>query len=155
VTQQGFSRSPQPKLLIKIKILLVGNYRADIKSSEREQEHYNLPFLHLMATHIVSWGGNEHLISPVPSSTPSIVSVDSVLSHERETSSTVHWQEATGPAPESLAERMSSLLAEPSGSETSTSASTHQRADTADDSFTRHHKYFFKDGNVTFLVRGV
>jgi hypothetical protein len=106
-----------------------------------------------MATHIVSWGGNEHVISPVSSSTPSIVSVDSVLSLERETSSTV--QEATGPAREPLAERMTSLFAEPSGSETLTSASAYQRADTADGSFTRHHKYFFKDGNVTFLVRGV
>ncbi len=103
-----------------------------------------------MATHIVSWGGN---ISPVPSSTPSIVSVDSVLSHERETSSTV--QEATAPAPGPLAKRLSSLFAELSGSETLTSASTGQKADTADGSFTRHHKYFFKDGNVTFLVRGV
>jgi hypothetical protein len=106
-----------------------------------------------MATHIVSWGGNEHVISPVPSSTPTIASADSVLSHERETSSTV--QEATGPTRESLAKHMSPLLAEPNGSETLTSASTYQRADTADDSFTRHHEYFFKDGNVTFLVRGV
>jgi hypothetical protein len=102
---------------------------------------------------VVSWGGNEHVISPAPSSTPSIVSIDSVLSHGRDTSSTV--QETTGPASESSAKRMSSLLAEPSGSEKSTSASTYQRADTADDSFARHHKYFFKDGNVTFLVRGV
>jgi hypothetical protein len=106
-----------------------------------------------MATHIVSWGGSEHIISPVPSSTPSIVSVDSI--HELEAFSIVQPEEATGPAPESLANRMSSLLAEPSGNETSTSASTCQKADTADDSFTRHHKYFFKDGNVTFLVRGV
>ena len=93
-------------------------------------------------------------MSPVPSSTPSIVSVDSVLSHECETSSTV--QEAAGPARDSLARRILSLLAEPNGNETSTSASTSQkRADTVDGSFTRHHKYFFKDGNVTFLVRGV
>jgi hypothetical protein len=110
-----------------------------------------------MATQIVSWGANEHIISPVPStsSTPSIVSVDSVLSLERETSSTVQELEATGPAPESLAKRLCSLLVERSGSETLTSASTFQKAGTADDSFTRHHKYFFKDGNVTFLVRGV
>ena len=103
--------------------------------------------IHPMATtHIVSWGRSEHVISPVPSSTPSIVSVDSILSHELEDSSIV--QEATGgPARESLAKRMSSLFAEPSGNGAST-------ADTADDSFTRHHKYFFKDGNVTFLVRG-
>ena len=108
-----------------------------------------------METHIVSWGGNDsdHTVSPSISSTPSIVSVDSVLSHERGASSTA--QEATGPAPESLAKRMSSLLAKPSEIMMSTSASTHQRADTADESFTRHHKYFFKDGNVTFLVRGV
>jgi hypothetical protein len=112
-----------------------------------------LPLSSLMATHIVSWGDNEHVISPAPSSTPSIVSVDSVLLHGPDTSSTV--QEATGPASESSTKRMSSLLAEPSGSETSTLASTCQKADTADDSFKRHHKYFFKDGNVTFLVRGV
>ena len=86
-----------------------------------------------MATHTVFWGDYEHVISPVPSSTPSIDSVDSFLSHD-ETSSTV--QEATGPAPESLAKRMSSLSVEPSGSETLTSASTYPRADSADDSFT-------------------
>jgi hypothetical protein len=100
-----------------------------------------------MATHIVSWGGSEHVISPAPSSTASIVSVDSVLSHERETSSTV--QELT-------AKRLSLLLAEQREYlEKLGSASAYQRADAADDSFTRHHKYFFKDGNVTFLVREV
>jgi hypothetical protein len=42
------------------------------------------------------------------------------------------------------------------GSETSTPASTYSSADPAgDDSFIRHQTYFFKDGNVTFLVRGV
>ena len=86
-----------------------------------------------------------------PSSTPSIVPIYSAFSHERDTSSTV--QEATGPTHESFMRLMSFLLAEPSGSETPTR--THQRADTVDDSFTRHHKYFFKDGNITFLVRGV
>jgi hypothetical protein len=104
-----------------------------------------------MATHIVSWGGNEHIISPVLSSTSSIVSIDSILLTQTYDISAFKKQP---PAPESLARRMSSLLVEPSGSETSTSASTYPRADTADDSFIRHHKYFFKDGNVTFLVRG-
>ncbi|KAF8504683.1 hypothetical protein F5888DRAFT_774080 [Russula emetica] len=107
-----------------------------------------------MATQIVFWGGNERIISPVPSSTPSIVCVDSVVSHERETSSTVQEATGPGPAPESLAKRMVSLLAGPSGGETSTSTRTYQRVDTADDSFTHHHKYFFKDGNVSFLVDG-
>ena len=51
---------------------------------------------------------------------------------------------------------MSSVLTEPSGNETaSTSASTYPRDDAADASFVRHHKYFFKDGNVTFLVSGI
>jgi hypothetical protein len=54
-------------------------------------------------------------------------------------------------AVESLDKQMSS---EPSGSasETLTSANIYRMADAADDSFIRHPKYFFKDGNVTFLV---
>ncbi|KAF8504688.1 hypothetical protein F5888DRAFT_1903604 [Russula emetica] len=100
-----------------------------------------------MATHVVSWGGKEHITLPAVSSTkPSIVSIDSVLPHRRETSSVV--QEA----PRSYAKHMSPLLIESSGSETSTSASTYSRADAGDDSFIRHHKYFFQDGNVTYLV---
>jgi len=100
-----------------------------------------------MATHTVSWGGNSHVISPVSSSTSSIVPIDSILLHKRTTAV------QGAPAPESSSRRMSSLSVEPSGSETLTSASTYLRADSADDSFIRHHKYFFKDGNVTFLVR--
>ncbi|KAF8504685.1 hypothetical protein F5888DRAFT_774304 [Russula emetica] len=101
-----------------------------------------------MATNIVSWGGNGHIISPIISSASSIVSIDSVLPHKHTT--TVQGASA----PESSAKRMSSLSVEPSGSETLTSASTYQRADSTDDSFIRHHKYFFEDGNVTFLVDG-
>ena len=48
------------------------------------------------------------------------------------------------------------LLIKPSGSETAfTSASTYTRADETDASFVQHPKYFFKDGNVTFLVSGI
>ena len=103
----------------------------------------------LMATHIVSWGGNDSIVSPVISSVPSIVSIDFILPHKRTTTSA--FQGASGP--ESLAKRMSSLPVEPR-SEASTSASIYQSADLADEEFIRHHKYFFKDGNVTFLVRG-
>jgi hypothetical protein len=107
-----------------------------------------------MATHIqshtVTWGGNDHIVSPDLSRSSSIVSIDSILPHKRTTA----VQVTSVPASESLAKRMSSLSVEPSGSETLISASTYARADSADDSFTRHHKYFFKDGNVTFLVRG-
>ena len=90
-----------------------------------------------MATHLVSWGDSKHIISPVNSSTPSIVSIDSIQT--------------------SLSSKhMSSVLTEPSGSETLTPASTHPRADAVDtSSFERHQKYFFKDGNVTFLVSEV
>ncbi|KAF8504682.1 hypothetical protein F5888DRAFT_774193 [Russula emetica] len=84
-----------------------------------------------MATH-VSWGCNDHTVSPAVSSissTSSVVSIDSIIRH---------------------------LSVEPSGNGTSTSVtgSTHSRADSTNDSFIRHHKYFFKDGNVTFLVDG-
>ena len=107
-----------------------------------------------MAAHTQSststWGGNDHIVSPDLSRSSSIVSIDSILPHKRTTT----VQVTSVPAPESLAKRMSSLSVEPSGSETLISASTYARADSADDSFIRHHKYFFKDGNVTFLVRG-
>ena len=56
--------------------------------------------------------------------------------------------------PESSAKSMGFLLVEQSGSETLASASAYPRTDSAGDSFIRHPKYFFKDGNVTFLVRG-
>jgi hypothetical protein len=117
-------------------------------------KEFSLPLpLHLMATHIVSWGGKEHITSPVVSSTkPSIISIDSMLPHGRETSSAV--QEVSRAAG-SYAKHMSPLLIESSGSETSTSASTDSRAGAGDDSFIRHHKYFFEDGNATLLVRRV
>ena len=113
-----------------------------------------LPFLlHLMATHIVSWRGKEHITSPVGSSTnPSIVFIDSMLQRTRETSSVV--QEAPRVAG-SHAKHMSLSPFDSSGSETSASASTYSRAGAGDDSFIRHHKYFFEDGNLTFLVRRV
>jgi hypothetical protein len=103
-----------------------------------------------MATHIVSWGGNDHTVSPVvssTSSTSSIISIDPIIRHKR---SAVQGT----PASESSTKCMSSLSLEPSGNETSTSGRAYStRADSTDDSFIRHHKYFFKDGNVTFLVR--
>jgi hypothetical protein len=114
-------------------------------------KHWHLQASHLfysMTTHIVSWGGNDHIISPDISRTSSIVSIDSILPHKRTTAV------QGAPAPESSAKRMSSLSVEPSGSETLISASAYARADSTDDSFIRHQKYFFKDGNVTFLVRG-
>jgi hypothetical protein len=105
----------------------------------------------LMASHIVSWGGNDHIVSPVLSSKPSIVSVNSILPYKRDSETFSVLQEAPRAA-QSWDKRMSSLI-EPGGSETS---STYPRTDVAGDgSFIRHDTYYFKDGNVTFLVRGV
>jgi hypothetical protein len=109
-----------------------------------------------MATHIVSWGGNDSdlTVSPVVSessisSTSSIVSINSIIRHNHTITSAVQGTSAS----ESSTKCMSSLSVEPSGNETST-GSTYSRADPTDDSLIRHHKYFFKDGNVTFLVSG-
>ena len=101
-----------------------------------------------MASRIVSWGGNEHIVSPTLLKTPSIVSVDSIL---RDTSPVV---QGTPPA-QSGAMNMASQVIEPSRTRTSTSTSTYPGADAADGSFVRHPKYFFNDGNVAFLVRVV
>ena len=102
--------------------------------------------LRLMAAPTVSLRGDEHTVSPVTSSKPSMISFDSTLS---ETSSVVH---EVPRATMSWVKHASSLL---TGSEMSTPACIYSGAGAADDSFVRHHKYFFKDGNVTFLVRRV
>ncbi|KAH9051007.1 hypothetical protein EDB83DRAFT_1360111 [Lactarius deliciosus] len=87
-----------------------------------------------MAPHIVSWGVN----SPATSTAPSVVSFDS--------SSDVH----PGPgATEKGTNSVNISTGEPSG--TLTPASTYPGVD---DSFQRHNTYFFKDGNITFLIDG-
>ena len=103
-----------------------------------------------MATHIVSWGDSKPIISPINPSTPSIVSIDSI-----QTSSVVRDAHCVTES-KNVNSVLNKVLNEPSGSETaSTSASTYPRADETDTSFVRHPKYFFKDGNVTFLVSGI
>lgn len=84
----------------------------------------------------------------IVSSAPSIVSVDAILLDKSETSPSV--QDAG--AAESWVKRKDSLVIDPSGNRTS--MSVYPRVDEVDRSFVRHHKYFFKDGNITFLVRG-
>ena len=107
-----------------------------------------------MATRIVSWGGDDHIISPNLSKTPSISSVDSILSDKPEAS------ESDQSAPhmaESQHTRRAFQVFEPNGARTSTSTTIYPGTDGTDHdgSFMRHDKYFFKDGNVTFLVRHV
>ena len=105
-----------------------------------------------MAVHIVSWGSNEKIISPMPSKTTSVISFDSLNSDDLETRPAV---EGAPHATESQSKHTNSQVIEPSGSGTGSSVSVYPGADAAEGSFKRHHKYFFKDGNVTFLVRGV
>ena len=107
-----------------------------------------------MATHwhIVSQDSIEKIVSPRLSKTPSMVSFDSLNSDNVETRLTV---EGVPHATESQAKHMNSQVTESSASGAGSSASVHTGADAAEGSFKRHHKYFFKDGNVTFLVRDV
>jgi len=102
-----------------------------------------------MASCIVSWGGSEHIVSPNLSKTPSIVSVDSIL---RDTSPAV---QGTPHAAQSRAMNMASQVIEPSRTRAWTLTSIYLGADAANGSFVQHPKYFFKDGNVAFVVRVV
>jgi hypothetical protein len=101
-----------------------------------------------MAPHpnIFSFGNNYG--TPPVSNRASVVSVDTILSdssaHERSFST----PEASRIADSRIKGALTSLVIEPSGS--GGRASAHPETDP---SFTKHEKYFFKDGNVTFLVR--
>jgi hypothetical protein len=50
---------------------------------------------------------------------------------------------------------VASQVIEPNGTRTLTAAGMYHGPDTVDGSFVQHHKYFFTDGNVTFLVRDI
>jgi len=107
-----------------------------------------------MATHkVVSWSGDEHTFSPNLSKTPSLISVDSILSDKSGASPSdqgPHMAESQPP-------HTAFQVIEPSGTTTSKSTTIYPGTDGADHdgSFMRHNKYFFKDGNVTFLVDNV
>jgi hypothetical protein len=107
-----------------------------------------------MATRIVCWRSDEHIVSPSLSKTPSIVSVDSIITDKPESSPSAEGvpREAESRA---AGKHMASQVIEPSGTRKWASTSMFPGADAADGSFIHHHKYFFNDGNVTFLVRGV
>jgi len=81
-----------------------------------------------------------------------MVSFDSLLSDNLEISPTI---EGAPHATDSQAKHTSPQVIEPSGSRACSSVSVYPGADAAWGSFIRHHKYFFKDGNVTFLVRDI
>ena len=94
-----------------------------------------------MAPHITTWRDSEYVISPVGSSTPSIVSVESILSDlPEDINENPH-------AAESRIKCMGPQVTKLPGNRASVGMNSR-----ANDSFIRHPKYFFMDGNITFLV---
>jgi hypothetical protein len=89
-----------------------------------------------MAPHIVAWGldDDKRSISPVPSTVGSIVSIESIAS---DTSHSVTPEVSRRRSMDSFLRRKV-----PPG--------VHLAVDSP---FVRHEKYFFQDGNITFLVR--
>ena len=106
-----------------------------------------------MAPCITAWGDSDHLISPVGSGTPSIVSVDSILSEAPKKSLGVNEiPRASG----TQIKCMSSQTIESLGNRLSVGNVKHSGFDYSDDnSSIRHPKYFFTDGKITFFVRDV
>jgi len=95
----------------------------------------------------VSSGVDEQTVSPVLSSTASFFSVHSILSGTPERSPGVH---ETVHAADSQTKGVGSFVIGLSGDGKPTCAYPE-----ANPSFIRHHKYFFQDGNITFLVRTI
>jgi hypothetical protein len=110
-----------------------------------------------MANPIVSWSGDDHIISPNLSKTPSVMSFDSILSDKLDPSLGDQGAYRRPVMAESQPTQTTSQAIEPNGTRTSASTTIYPETDATnhDDSFRRHNKYFFKDGNVTFLVRDV
>jgi hypothetical protein len=101
-----------------------------------------------MAPRIVSW--NDVKISPVvsSSSTPSVVPIESLLSTPFAKFPSIPEASRTRATPGA---QSASFMGAGAGENESLDGLRQQ----SDDSFTQHGKYFFKDGNVTFLVRRV
>ena len=103
----------------------------------------------VMPSHIFSWGENEHDESIALPSGTSIVSFDSILPDTKASSSATMTESPN--TTESQAKAAINFI-EVEMAKSRTPSSAYQGAD---QSFPRHEKYFFKDGNITFLVRGL
>jgi hypothetical protein len=104
-----------------------------------------------MAPRIVSWSDQKIHISPVLSSAASIVSFDSTFSVSDTFGSHFQMSPTASEAPGAqFGPHYTSLPDFPEDGKT-----PGVRDARPDDSFLRHDTYFFKDGNVTFLVRGL
>ena len=112
-----------------------------------------------MANRIVSRSCDERrdIDSPNLSKTPSVTSFDSMLSDKFEASLGDQGAPHMATMAESQPTHMASQVIEPNGIRISTTIDKYPEADSADheSSFMRHDKYFFKDGNVKFLLRDV
>ena len=110
-----------------------------------------------MANHVVSWSGDDHIVSLNLSETSSVISFDSILSDKFEASLSDQGTLRMAAMAESQPMHTDSQVIEPNRTKTSTSTPIYPETGTTnhDGSFTRHNKYFFEDGNVTFLVRHV
>ena len=99
-----------------------------------------------MAPRIVSWRGSESRVSLSPPvsgvSAVSVVAIDSISVPQNPPTMSQATTEVPEPQP-------SGLEADAAGLAGSSAAAS----PTTDDSFPRHDTYFFKDGNITFLVR--
>ncbi|KAF8270187.1 hypothetical protein EI94DRAFT_815156 [Lactarius quietus] len=103
-----------------------------------------------MASHIVSWSGREICVSPVLFSAASIISFDSASesfvsypTHSPATSGAIRLPSDQFGDKHTNLPRFSEEGKTPWGGHA-----------TLDGSFVRHDTYFFKDGNVTFLIDG-
>ena len=105
-----------------------------------------------MSGHIVSWSDSGIRISPVMSSAARIVSFDSTFSDTYPDNSQVppSASKASGLPGAGLGAIHANTVGRSEEGKTLRSGYT-----TSDDSFIRHDSYFFDDGNVTFLVRGL
>jgi hypothetical protein len=81
-----------------------------------------------------------------------MVSFDSLLSNNPETSPA---SKAGSHVTESQANHTSSQVIKPSRNRAPSSVGVYPEADADKGSFMRHYKYFFEDGNITFLVRDI
>ena len=114
-------------------------------------EHVLSYSFHLTTARIVSRGNNVKTVAHKLSETPPMISFNSLLPKNLETRLAVEVLHAT----QFQAKHTSSQVIEPSKSRASSSVSVYPGADVAECSFMRHHKYFFKDRNIIFLVREI
>ena len=105
-----------------------------------------------MSRHIVTWSDDGISVSPVMSSATCVVSFDSTFSDTNPDHSQVppSASKASGLPSAGLGAKDTNTAGRPEWRKTPRSGYT-----TSDDSFIRHDSYFFDDGNVTFLVRGL